>query len=50
MPIQQTVTPQQMVPPQLQPGMVYNQHTQLNATLKQMDQLFYYLNNFNKGY
>ncbi|WP_286925109.1 MULTISPECIES: tyrosine-type recombinase/integrase [Lysinibacillus] len=58
MPIQQTVTPhqmpygtlQQMVPSQLQPGMVFNQQSQINATSIQMDQLMSILNDLNKGY
>ena len=58
MPIQQTVTPhqmpygalQQMVPSQLQSGMVFNQQSQMNATSIQMDQLMSILNDLNKGY
>ncbi|WP_053075704.1 hypothetical protein [Lysinibacillus sp. LK3] len=57
-PMQQTVTPhqmpygslQQMVPPQLQPGMVFNQQPQMNAISTQMDQLMSILNDLNKGY
>lgn len=57
-PIQQTVTPhqmpygemQQMIPPQIQPDMVFNQQPQMNAASIQMDQLISYLSNLNKGY
>lgn len=41
---------QQMIPPQLQPGMVFNQHSQMNAISTQMDQLMSILNDLNKGY